>query len=377
MDATMPYTDVPAGMYYYDAIRWAAKSGIFTEAKLTTNILTPDETITRGEFAVMLRNYDLAQGGVELADERDNPFRDLDDTDEEVRTAILCWAYPLGVLRGTTPMTMNPNGRLTRAHVAAMLCRYDKKVNGASSLPFQVAPPHTAEELASGQLEPNEVYTLLVGEAYTDGNYAITSGNPEAVEIAYQNHAWQIRTKASGTAILTITDKRTGEQQSLYVTVGKAAVPALPAESETNEHQDENRDEYRAERLEIVRLANEVRTRNDARECVVSEALRSMTAKGPSERRGTLVNTGSESGCTHGVGCNLYRSTNAGSVKYLPPVAVKLWEQSRGHYVTLVNKGSDSMGVGLHYDEETKTAYCVLFIGDCQAVGQLLGNTHR
>ena len=55
-DAALPYTDVPAGMYYYDAIRWAAKSGIFTEAKLTTNTLTPDETITRGEFAVMLRN---------------------------------------------------------------------------------------------------------------------------------------------------------------------------------------------------------------------------------------------------------------------------------------------------------------------------------
>ena len=381
-DATMPYTDVPAGMYYYDAIRWAAKSGIFTEAKLTTNTLTPDETITRGEFAVMLRNYDIAQGGVELADERDNPFRDLDDTDEEVRNAILCWAYPLGVLRGTTPMTMNPNGRLTRAHVAAMLCRYDKKVNGASSLPFQVAPPHTAEELASGRLEPNDTYTLLVGEAYTDGNYAITSGNPEAVEIAYQNHAWQIRTKASGMAVLTITDKRTGEQQSLYVTVGKASAPTLPAESETNEHQDENRDEYRAERLEIIRLANEVRVRNDARECVVSEAL--MDA---AQKFADTMPTGhnipleyqfrAEAGCTHGVGCNLYRSTNAGSVKYLPPVAVKLWEQSRGHYVTLVNKGSDSMGVGLHYDEETKTAYCVLFIGDCQAAGQLFGNAHR
>ncbi|MBP5718509.1 MAG: hypothetical protein J6X53_05965, partial [Abditibacteriota bacterium] len=78
-----------------------------------------------------------------------------------------------------------------------------------------------------------------------------------------------------------------------------------------------------------------------------------------------------------GVGCNLYYSTNAGSVAYLPPMAVKLWEQSRGHYVTLVNRGSDSMGVGLHYDEDTKTAYCVLFIGDCQAIGQLLGNAHR
>ena len=380
-DAAMPYTDVPAEMYYYDAIRWAAKSGIFTEEKLTTNTLTPDETITRGEFAVMLRNYDFEQGGVEPAEDVDNPFVDMGEASEEVQTAILYWAYPQGILRGTTPSTMNPNGRLTRAHVAAMLCRYDRMVNGGSSLPFQVAPPHTAEELATGRLEPNEVYTLLVGDAYADGNYAIASGNPDAVEVLYLDHAWQLRTKASGTAVLTITDKRTGDQQTLYVTVGgTAAIPALPAGADAN--QDDSRNYYRAERLEIIRLANEVRVRNDAKECVVSEAL--MDA---AQKFADTMPTGHdipleyqfrvESGCTHGVGCNLYRSMNTGSLSYLPPMAVKGWEQSRGHYVAMVNKNSDSMGVGLHYDEETKTAYCVLFIGDCQAIGQLLGNAHR
>ena len=55
-DAAMPYTDVPEGMYYYNAIRWATKKAIFTMEKLTTNTLNPDEPITRGEFAVMLRN---------------------------------------------------------------------------------------------------------------------------------------------------------------------------------------------------------------------------------------------------------------------------------------------------------------------------------
>ena len=45
--------------------------------------------------------------------------------------------------------------------------------------------------------------------------------------------------------------------------------------------------------------------------------------------------------------------------------------------MTMVNKGSDSMGIGLHYDEDTKTAYCVMFIGDCQAARQLFGNSHR
>ncbi|MBQ9348514.1 MAG: hypothetical protein IJT94_14460, partial [Oscillibacter sp.] len=338
---------------------------------------------------VMLRNYDWSQGGAGAAEGVENPFLDLNEADGEVRDAILYWAYPQGVLRGTTPSTMNPNGRLTRAHVAAMLCRYDRMVHGASGLPFQVAPPHTAEELVTGKLEPDEVYTLLVGDAYADGNYAIASGNPDAVEVRYLDHAWQLRTKASGVAVLTITDKRSGEQQSLYVTVDNAsAVPALPAVTDAvqddhqNDDRDDSRNDYRAERLEIIRLANEVRVRNGAKECVVSEALMDAAQKFaetmPTDHNIALeYQLRAESGCNHGVGCNLYRSTNAGDVAYLPPMAVKLWEQSRGHYVALVNKGSDSMGVGLHYDEATKTAYCVLFIGDCQAVGQLLGNAHR
>ena len=327
-DAAMLYTDVPAGAYYYNAIRWAAKSGIFTEEKLTTNILTPDETITRGEFAVMLRNYDLEQGGVESADRAENPFTDMENSSEEAQTAILGWAYPMGVLRGTTPTTMNPNGRLTRAHVAAMLCRYDKAVNGTNRLPFQVAPPHTAEELASGKLEPNETYTLLVSEAYSDSGFAVTSNNQDAVEVSYEEYAWKLHTKSSGAAVLTITDKRTGDQQALYVTVtGTAETPAPPAETA------ENLDEYRAEWLEIIRLANEVRVRNGAKECVVSEVLMDAAQKFaetmPLDHNIPLeYQLRSESGCTQGVGCNLYRSTNSESVAYLPPMAVKGWEQS-------------------------------------------------
>ena len=55
-EAAMEYTDIPEGTYYYDAIRWARENGIFTAEKLASDTLTPDETITRGEFSVMLRN---------------------------------------------------------------------------------------------------------------------------------------------------------------------------------------------------------------------------------------------------------------------------------------------------------------------------------
>lgn len=56
-EAAMRYADVRNTAYYYDAIRWAREKRIFTAEKQTADTLTPDETITRGEFAVMLRNF--------------------------------------------------------------------------------------------------------------------------------------------------------------------------------------------------------------------------------------------------------------------------------------------------------------------------------
>ena len=38
---------------------------------------------------------------------------------------------------------------------------------------------------------------------------------------------------------------------------------------------------------------------------------------------------------------------------------------------------SDSVGVGLHYDEATKTWFAAMFIGDCQTSAAVMGNPHR
>ena len=140
----MRYAEAPETSYYYDAIRWANGNQIFTEAKQAADALTPNETVTRGGFAVMLRNYDRTKTNrMPTETVLTDAFEDMDETTPEVREAVLGWAYPNGILRGTSEATTNPDGRLTRAYVAAMLSRYDKASVSDGGFKFRVAPPHT------------------------------------------------------------------------------------------------------------------------------------------------------------------------------------------------------------------------------------------
>ena len=378
-DAPMRYSDVPETSYYYDAIRWANGNAIFTEAKQAADALTPDETVTRGEFAVMLRNYDRTKTNrMPTETVLTDAFEDMDETTPEVREAVLGWAYPNGILRGTSEATMNPDGRLTRAHVAAMLSRYDKATVNDSGFKFRVAPPHTMEELYTGRLAENEVYALLVSEEYADSVYALASDNPGVMEIAYADNAWKIRTKNAGNAVLTATDKRTGVQWTLPVTVGnEAEKPASPAENGTGG----TKDELRKERLKIVEFVNEARKRGGLREVAVSEALmdaaQAFAETLPTGHDLTLeTECRNRFGCCHGAGCNLYYASGY-DPSILAANAVAGWTNSRGHYVAMMNDSADSVGIGAHYDEDSGTYYCVMFIGDCRTESALFGNPHR
>ena len=61
----------------------------------------------------------------------------------------------------------------------------------------------------------------------------------------------------------------------------------------------------------------------------------------------------------------------------IPERAAGGWEQSRPHYLAMTIESSDSVGVGLHYDEATKTWFAAMFIGDCQTSAAVMGNPHR
>lgn len=51
---------------------------------------------------------------------------------------MLGWAWPMGIMEGTSATTINPLGTITRAEVAAMLARFDRDVLGGTE---SVVPP--------------------------------------------------------------------------------------------------------------------------------------------------------------------------------------------------------------------------------------------
>ncbi len=264
-----PYTDVAAGAYYKDAVTWAYQKDLYTDAVMGRTKLEPNTAMQRGEFAVMLYHFSQLMGDSKPATTiSSNPFTDMSKAGEEIRTAILGWAYPNGILTGTTSTTMSPGTSVTRAQVAVMLTRYDKTFrsgsdggetgNGTKAVTLSIV------DSAGIALDS---YTVLPGTsliaAYSGADSAtVSSSNPDVAKVTNYNGYATIWTASVGTATITVTTP-SGAQASVTLTVadGKSPNPNYV------EFTDELRDETR---LEIVKLSNELRARDGAE--VVIEA---------------------------------------------------------------------------------------------------------
>lgn len=188
VSGTSGYTDVSADRYYADAVTWAKQNDIFMDDKLDATKLNPDEGITRSEFAVMLYNFAVLNGKAEVDKNADNPFTDMVGVSDEIKTAMVNWAVPAGILNGTSASKMNPFGAIKRSHVAAMLYRYDTKIANPGSVveePEEETPdtPSTTDK---------DVYTA--GDTLTlkrGGTYEVEIGVGEKVYLNDQlGEAW-------------------------------------------------------------------------------------------------------------------------------------------------------------------------------------------
>ena len=114
-----PFTDVPDGTWYTDAVIWAAENGIVTGVSETSFV--PDAAITRESLAVILYRYaDVKEQG-EKGDL--TAFADGASVSEWAADAM-SWAVGEGILTGKGGGTLDPQGTATRAEVATMLMRF-------------------------------------------------------------------------------------------------------------------------------------------------------------------------------------------------------------------------------------------------------------
>jgi hypothetical protein len=111
------FTDVPAGRWYSDAAIWADKAGIITG--FVDGRFGPNDDITRQQFAVMMFRYaDIKFPQVSELDE----FLDRSNVSDWAETGM-GWCVARGLIVGATGVTLEPNGRLTRAQCAVILQR--------------------------------------------------------------------------------------------------------------------------------------------------------------------------------------------------------------------------------------------------------------
>ena len=110
-----PFTDVPSGAYYEDAVVWAVKKGITSGTSATT--FDPDGSCTRAQAVTFLWR---AAGSPEPKSAA-MPFTDV-PAGSYFEKAVL-WAVENGITKGTSDTTFSPDASCTRAQIVTFLWR--------------------------------------------------------------------------------------------------------------------------------------------------------------------------------------------------------------------------------------------------------------
>ena len=118
------FSDVPADMWCAKAVTWAVKQGVVSGH--TDGTFKPGNQLTRQNMVAILYN----QAGKPAVSGDLSKFTDNGHIAAYAKNAFI-WATTNGIIGGTTPTTLSPNGVANRGQVATIMLRYDKLVNAA------------------------------------------------------------------------------------------------------------------------------------------------------------------------------------------------------------------------------------------------------
>ena len=114
---TMPFTDVPVGSYFYDAVLWAVENGITKGTSNTT--FSPNDTCSRAQIVTFLwRSQKSPAAGSR------NPITDVKPSAYYLDAVL--WAVESGITKGTTATKFSPDADCTRAQIVTFLWRCKK-----------------------------------------------------------------------------------------------------------------------------------------------------------------------------------------------------------------------------------------------------------
>lgn len=119
--AQTSFTDVPAGAYYAEAVRWAAANGVVKGISSTE--FGPSKNITRQELVTILwrlaakKGLNTSNAGLTVPE-----FADRSQIAAWAAEAM-SWGCTRGILTGKSANRVDPTGTATRAEAAAMIVR--------------------------------------------------------------------------------------------------------------------------------------------------------------------------------------------------------------------------------------------------------------
>ena len=122
-----PFDDVPYGMWYADAVKWAADNKLvngYGDGKFG-----PEDIITREQLALILSKYERFAGMIPPDILPAKEFADWNDISDWAKNAVRALTAQ-GVIGGKPNNLFDPAGEATRAEFAALLHRFTPPADG-------------------------------------------------------------------------------------------------------------------------------------------------------------------------------------------------------------------------------------------------------
>ena len=119
------FTDVESGLWYSNAVTWAAEKGIVNGISATE--FAPSGDLSREQLAAILYRYAQDQGYDVSAQADLSGFPDAGDI-QSYATQALSWSVAEGLLQGFEDDSLRPGGTATRAQIATILMRFCETV---------------------------------------------------------------------------------------------------------------------------------------------------------------------------------------------------------------------------------------------------------
>ena len=158
-----PFTDVPRGSNYENAIIWASANGIVNGYDNAT--FGPYDNLTRQQMATILYRYSQIKGYRTSTSANLSEYADSSQIGDYARTAM-AWANGEGLINGNSSKQLMPTGNATRAQAAAIFTRFCQNV-----VPQQtpVSPPIEEPSKITPEPVTPTSYTVTFDLNYADG----------------------------------------------------------------------------------------------------------------------------------------------------------------------------------------------------------------